>query len=126
MRRAVELRARVDALATATRRDPVRLVVVGAGAGGVEVALALHRRVGEAGALPEVTLVEAAPDVLPGYAAAVRRRAVGILSRRGVTAMTGAAVSRVESDAVDLASGARIPADLAIWLAGAAGPSVLA
>ena len=126
MRRAVEIRARVDALAASARRDPIRLVVVGAGAGGVEVALALHRRVREAGGRPEVTIVESALDVLPGYAAPVRRRAARILARRGVTIMTGTAVSRVEADTVHVASGARAPADLVIWLAGAAGPSILA
>jgi selenide,water dikinase len=126
MRQAVALRDRVDALADRAPRGPVRLVVVGGGAGGVEVALALHRRIREAGALPEVTLVEAAPDVLPGYATRVRRRATRILDQRGVTAMTGAAVGRVERDAVHLARGPRLPADLVVWLTGAAGPGVLA
>ena len=75
MRQAVALRARIDALATPARRGPVRVTVVGAGAGGVEVALALHRRIRAAGSRPEVSLVEAASDVLPDYAAPVRRRA---------------------------------------------------
>ena len=127
MRQAVALRARVDALAgRGARAIRSASSSSGAGAGGVEVALALHRRVREAGALPEVTLVEAAPAVLPGYAARVRRRAARILGRRGVTTMTGAAVSRVERDVVLLASGPRLSADLVVWLAGAAGPGVLA
>jgi selenide,water dikinase len=126
MRRAVELRARVDDLARAAGRDPVRVVVVGAGAGGVEVALSVHRRVHAVGGRPGVTLVEADRDVLPGYAAPVRRRAARILTRRGVTIASGATVSRVEGDAVHLARGASLLADLAIWLAGAAGPGILA
>jgi selenide,water dikinase len=126
MRRAVALRARVDALAISSRREPVRLVVVGAGAGGVEIALALYRRIRAAGGRPDVTLAEAALDVLPGYAAAVRRRATRILTGRGVTLAMGAAVSGVTGDAVHLATGDRVSADLVVWLAGAAGPGLLA
>jgi selenide,water dikinase len=126
MRQAVSLRARVDALAGSAARDPVRVLVAGAGAGGVEVALAVHRRIGAAGARPEVALVEAAPYVLPDYAALMRRRAAHILARRGVAVTTGRAVNRVDGDAVRLADGARVPADLVVWLAGAAGPGLLA
>jgi selenide,water dikinase len=100
--------------------------VVGAGAGGVEVALAVHRRIRERGLRPEVTLVEAASDVLPEYAAPVRRRAAGILARRGVGVTLGSAVSRVEAGAVHLTAGPRAPADLVVWIAGAAGPAWLA
>jgi pyridine nucleotide-disulfide oxidoreductase family protein len=127
MRQAVALRARLDALAAASaRRGPVRVTVVGAGAGGVETALAVHRRIREAGPRPEVSLIEAASDVLPGYAAPARRRAADILARRGVAVTLGSAVSRVEGSAVQLANGARTAADLVVWLSGAAGPALLA
>ena len=52
MRQALALRNRVDALAVPGRRGPVRVTVVGGGAGGVEVALAVHRRIREAGSAP--------------------------------------------------------------------------
>jgi selenide,water dikinase len=126
MRQAVALRARIDALATPARRGPVRVTIVGGGAGGVEVALAAHRRIREAGSRPEVTLVEAAADVLPDYAAPVRRRAADILARRGVAVTLGSVVSRVEGNAILLANGTRPAADLVVWLAGAAGPALLA
>ena len=126
MRQAVSLRARVDALATPARRGPVRVTVAGAGAGGIEVALAVHRRIRETGVRPEVSLVEAASDVLPDYAPSVRRRAAGILTRRGIAVALGSPVSRVEAGGVQLAGGTRVAADLVVWLAGAAGPVVLA
>jgi selenide,water dikinase len=126
MRQALALRNRVDALAVPGRRGPVRVTVVGGGAGGVEVALAVHRRIREAGPRPEVTLVEAAASVLPGYEAPVRRRAAEILAGRGVAAALGSAVSRVEGNAVQLSNGTRAAADLVVWLAGAAGPALLA
>jgi selenide,water dikinase len=126
MREAVALRTRIDGLASPARRGPVRVTVVGAGAGGVEVALAIHRRIREAGLRPEVSLVEAGPEVLPDYAAPVRRRAGDILARRGIAVAVGSEVSRVEAGAVQLANGTRSAADLVVWLAGAAGPAVLA
>jgi selenide,water dikinase len=126
MRAAVALRAQVDALAAPARRGPVRVTVVGGGAGGVEIALAVHRRIRTAGTRPEVSLVEAATDVLPGYAAPVRRRATTILAQRGIAVSTGSAVSAVEAGAVRLANGTRSAADLVVWLAGATGPALLA
>jgi selenide,water dikinase len=126
MRQAVSLRARIDALGGAARGNPLRVVVAGAGAGGVEVALAVHRRIHAVGARPEVALVEAAPQVLPDYAAPVRQRAARILARRGIAVTTGRAVDRVDGERVRLTGGARLPADLIIWLAGAAGPGLLA
>jgi pyridine nucleotide-disulfide oxidoreductase family protein len=126
LRHAVALRARVDALATPARRGPVRVAVVGSGAGGVEVALAVHRRIRDAGIRPEVSLIEAASSVLPEYAAPVRRRAAAILASRGIAALLGSAVSRVEAAAVHLMSGRRAAADLIVWVAGATGPAVLA
>jgi selenide,water dikinase len=126
MRQAVALRARIDALAAPARRGPVRVTVVGAGAGGVEVALAVHRRIREAGSRPEVTLVETASHVLPDYEAPVRRRAADILARRGIAATLGSAVSRVDASAIEHTNGTRAGADLVIWLAGAAGPALLA
>ncbi len=126
MRQAAALRARIDALATRARRGPVRVTVVGAGAGGVEVALALHRRIRAAGPRPEVSLIEGASDVLPDYATPVRRRAAAILARRGIAVTLGSAVSRVDAGAVQLANGTRAATDLVVWLTGAASPAVLA
>ena len=126
MRQAVALREQIDVLAAPTRRGPVRVTVVGAGAGGVEVALAVHRRIRDAGPRPEVALVEAASEVLPDYAAPVRRRGAAILARRGIAAALGSAVRRVEKGAIEFANGARAAADLVVWLAGAAGPTLLA
>ena len=126
MQAAVALRARIDALAAPARRGPVRVTVVGGGAGGVEIALAVHRRIRAAGTRPEVSLVEAAIDVLPGYAAPVRRRAAAILAQRGITVSTGSAVSAVDAGAVHLENGTRGAADLVVWLAGVTGPALLA
>lgn len=115
---------RVDgALAAARGRAAARAVVVGAGAGGVEVAFALAARLGGAGA---VLLVEADPRVLPGYPASAVRRVEAAAAARGVAIRGGARVERVEADAVHLAGGERLPADLVVWVTGAAALPIFA
>jgi selenide,water dikinase len=128
MSRVVALRRRADEVvgSAAARGGAVRACVVGGGAGGVEVALALHRRIGAGGGRPEVTLVEAGPGILADYAPRARGRAVRVLARRGVTVRTGQPVVRVEADGVELGSGLRLLSDLTVWLTGAAAPAVIA
>jgi pyridine nucleotide-disulfide oxidoreductase family protein len=126
MRGAIALRARVDQLAAAAPRSAVRVAIVGGGAGGVEVALAIHRRIRAVDARPEVTLVEAAEAVLPDYAPPVRRRAARILARRGIGLLLGHPAARVEARAIELVNGVRLAVDLVVWIAGAAGPALLA
>jgi len=119
---------RVDALvAAADGPATFRAVVVGAGAGGVEVAFALAARLGrEGGRRLEVLLLEAGPTVLPGYAVGAARRVAAAAAARGITIRCGVAVERVERDAVYLAGGERIPADAVVWVAGAAALSIFA
>lgn len=125
MRRVVELRARVDE--GAAGGGTVSVAVVGAGAAGVEIALALERRVRDRGATPRVTLLDASADrVLPGYEPRVRRRAASILARRGIAYRAGARVAAVEADGILLEDGTRIAADHTVWLAGAAAPPLVA
>ena len=119
---------RVDEVLAAGRgREPFRVVVVGAGAGGVEVAFALAARLrGERGGRVEVLLLEAGPRVLPGYAPNAARRVEAAAAARAVTIRCGAAVERVEADAVRLAGGDRLPADAVVWVAGAAAVPIFA
>jgi len=113
---------RVDeVLAAARGRDAFRVVVVGAGAGGVEVAFALAARLGSGpGRRVDVLLLESGPRVLPGYAASAARRVETAAAARAVTIRCEATVSRVEAHAVHLAGGERIAADATVWVAGAA------
>lgn len=74
----------------------MRIAVIGAGAAGVELTLAmqyrLDRALGEAGfgwdGL-EFTLIERTPTILPGALEGVRRRFERILAARGVKVLTG-------------------------------------
>jgi selenide,water dikinase len=116
------LAARADALfgaAAPADGGPVPVCVVGGGAAGVELSLALLARAAVAGRAVHVTLVEGGPDVLPSWGPAglrVRR----LLEGRGVRVCTGREVAAVEADAVWLADGARVPSALTVWVTGAA------
>jgi selenide,water dikinase len=123
-----ELVRRVDGrLAAARAGEPFRVVVVGAGAGGVELAFALAARLRREGAgRAEVLLLEGGPRVLPGYATRAADLVEAAAAARGIVIRVGARVERVTSDAVHLAGGERRPADLVVWVAGAAAPPIFA
>jgi len=121
LRRSVDLRAEVDQLTSERGRgEPTRIVVVGGGAGGVEVALALHRRISDRGGLPGVTLVERRDTLLEGYSTIASSVTTRILERRGVTLALGSRVRELVPGGVVLESGARLSADVTVWVAGAA------
>src|SRR5690242_20167443 len=85
---------RVDeVLAAARSHDAFRVTVVGAGAGGVEVAFALTARLGgPRGQRVAVTLLEAGPRVLPGYAPSAARRVEVAAAAHGIVIRCDATV----------------------------------
>ena len=114
--------AEAQSLAARTRASGhSRIVVVGAGAGGVELALALRTRMAlENARSSEIALVEAGPRILGEHAAGVARRAQRALERNRVSLHLGARVVAVEHDRILLEGGAVLPFDALVWAAGAA------
>jgi selenide,water dikinase len=117
---AVEDLARLRAEAPSRR---LRLAIVGGGAGGCELALALARRLGGPIA---VRLIESAPTVLPTYAAAAQRRMREALAERGVELHLGQRVARVDADELVTEAGLRIDFDRLFWVTVAGPPPWLA
>ena len=116
LRRFEALKARVLA-----RKGRTRLVVVGAGAGGVELLLSTERRlqreVARAGFDPSgltFTIVSDG-DLLPAHPPAFRDRFRKILAQRGIGVVTGSAVIRVEAGRLVLAGEQKIDADEILW-----------
>ena len=101
---------------------PARAVIVGAGAGGVEVALAIKARLGPS---LDLTLVHQGPAIMPTHAAGVRRRLLAALGREGVTVLTGQPVTAVLADGVVLRDGRRLPANTVFWTTQASAPEWL-
>jgi selenide,water dikinase len=104
---------RIEA-ALATMTEAPRILVVGGGAGGVEVAFALRHRTRGA-----VTLLDANATLLPGWTPGLGRRVAAAAAARGITIRGGARVVRVEPNRAFLEDG-ELPFDLLVWVAGAA------
>ncbi len=109
---------------TWTRRQaqapPRAVAVIGGGAAGVEIALALRSAFAEA----ELRLIAGDAGLLPALAATVRRKVAQALARRGV-----AVIERDGSAAageVRLSDGTAVAADLAIVATGSGAPRWLA
>ncbi len=101
-------------LQAAVAAGPASVAVVGGGAGGVEIALALRTRLGPG--VPISLCIGRA--LLPGMGAWARARVRALLARRGVVLRAGA-VLRVEPEGVVLAEGL-LPAGLVLWATGVA------
>lgn len=99
------------------------VTVIGAGAGGVETALAMRRRFQKRGVDLAVTLIGKGARLLPGHGAAVARRMERALSDAGVTVMLGAGAAEVTASSVTLTNGKVVPADVSILATGASAPA---
>jgi selenide,water dikinase len=122
---------RLDAALAAARerRGPatLRVVVVGGGAAGVELAFTLEARLRAAGTAASFVVVGDAPDLLPDASRRLARAAAREAARRGIRLRLGARASRVEAEAVALVGEREAePCDLALWATGAAAPALLA
>jgi selenide,water dikinase len=101
--------------------DAPRVVVVGTGTAGVELAFTLEARLRAAGLTPQVTLMGDAPTLLPGASRRAVRMAERLARERGIRVRTAVRVTRVAADSILIAGQASpYPADLVVWAAGAA------
>ena len=117
LERVAGLRRRLEDLAQGGGTLPA--VVVGGGAAGVEVALAMAAVFEKAGREHRIAILEAGDEILSGYTGRCRRKAREILGRRGVEVRTGCRVAAVHAGEIETAEGVRIPARLTAWLTGA-------
>ncbi len=101
----------------------LRIVVVGAGAGGIEVALAMHYRIHKDGGRAQITLVSDGPAILASHPAGVQRRLDAILRARGITVRLHAPVRQALPDGLELGDGGLLPASHIFWITGAAAPA---
>jgi len=112
----------VDAfIARARSRPGFRLVVVGAGAAGVELAFAFSARFAREGLRgASVLLLEAGPRILAGYPDSAARRIERNARARGIMIRCGTVVAEAHADRLTLENGEALPCDAFVWVAGAA------
>jgi selenide,water dikinase len=118
-----DLVERVDSIVRrATReRSERRVIVVGAGAGGVELAFCFEARIRhETGRRCRILLLDTGPRLLAGASPRLRARVERAARRRAIQWRCGTRVTGVEATGVRLEGDEALPADAVIWVAGAA------
>ena len=118
----------LDGLVELARQRVVDVVVVGGGAAGVELALALQYRLAGAGMGEEcarVALVTGGPAPLQDYPPAVMRHAAAVLAARRVTVFRDTC-AELQPGVLVLGSGARLACDAPVLATGAEPPPWLA
>jgi selenide,water dikinase len=94
------------------RRGPLRIAVIGGGAGGVELSLAIDHRLREVAHQAEISVTLATKgEILGGQAVAARRKMRAIFARRGVCLLENAATTRIEAGTVHLETGEHLSVD---------------
>ena len=116
--------AAVEALAQ-ERGGAVGIVVIGAGAGGIETILALRHRLDKfleqidkkektGISKPQFTLLSQTAEIMPGHAAGARRRVLAALRRNGIEVAAGETAAAVRPGQVACRSGRIFEQDAAI------------
>ena len=135
-RRLVAACVRAEGRASRGESAAVDIVIIGAGATGVELAAEIRNcthafaSYGLDYLKPErdvrLTILEAAPRILPPLQEKIAEAATGLLGTLAVTVLTGERVTEIDAESVHTASGAVLHADLVVWAAGIQAPPVLA
>ena len=126
---------RAHAQTTPLRPEQLHVAIIGAGATGVELAAELHRTTREVVAFGldridadkdiKVTVIEAAPRVLPALPSRLSQATEDLLRQLGVDVCTNAKVVEVQLGGVRLDDGRLLPAELVVWAAGVKAPDFL-
>lgn len=102
------------------RRTPFRVVVVGGGSGGVELALTVQQRLaGETGNTIPTAIIEGGPRILTGYPRSLARRAERICRARGIEIACNCRVVSADGQRVSLADGRDLDCHALVWVTGA-------
>ncbi len=135
-RRLVAACVRAEGRASRGGSPTVDIVIIGAGATGVELAAEIRHctrafaSYGLDHLEPErdirLTILEAAPRILPPLPERIARAATDLLGRLHVSVHAGTRVTSVDAAGVHTAEGGFYSADLVVWAAGIEAPPVLA
>lgn len=98
----------------------LRVAVIGGGAAGIELAMAIRHRLPDAA----VTLITGGASVGANYPMTVQKRVINALKRRHITVLPDLAVG-LQADEVLLGSGARLACDVPLIATGAQAPAWL-
>lgn len=120
-----------EAAAEATRDDPARILVGGAGLSGIQAAGEIAGWRDDNRAPVEITLVEGLDEVFPGNDPSVQAALRERLEADGIGILTGEFISEVDEETVYLGGGEdekpdELPYDVLLWTGGITGPAEVA
>ncbi len=134
-RRLINALMRAHAQPGRLRPEQLQVVIIGAGATGVELAAELHNTTRELVAYGldqidpdediKINVIEASDRILPALPQRLSDAATKLLESKGVRVRTSARVAEVLPNGVRLATGDIIPAELVVWAAGVKAPDFL-
>ncbi len=119
---ATKVRERVAELAE-SGGSPAHVVIVGGGLTGVELVAELAD---EYPGRLRLTLLEAAPDIMAGFAPDLVQVARRVLEEKGIRIIAGTPIVSVDETTVHLKRGDEIAYDVLVWAGGVRGHSLLA
>ncbi len=135
-RRLINACVRAYAQPEPIRPGQLHVAIIGAGATGTELAAELHQTTRGVVAFGldkidpekdiEISLIEAAPRILPALPERISEAVTKALLDLHVEIRTGLPVTAVTAEGVKLSDGSFIPSELVVWAAGVKGPDVLA
>ncbi len=115
--------------------DQLHVAIIGAGATGVELAAELHRTTREVVSYGldrvdpnkdlKVSVIEAAPRILPALPVRLSNATDALLKRMGVEVITNKKVARIFPKEVQFSDNTSLPAELIVWAAGVKAPDFL-
>ena len=134
-RRLINACIRANSQTEPLRPEQLNVVIIGAGATGVELAAELHKTTRELVAYgfdkidPEhdirLNIIEAAPRILPVLPERLSEATEKLLAGLKVQVLTNERVIEINAHGVVTAAGKRVPAELTVWAAGIKAPDFL-
>lgn len=122
---AVAIGTALDRVAAQPGPEPIRVVVVGGGPAGVELALAARARLDRKGAaLAAVTILEAGHTVMPEAPPRAQAETRRILRDADITLRPATAVAEAGPGHLKLVGNGVMPVDVLIWATGPAAPGL--
>jgi selenide,water dikinase len=105
-----------------SEQDTAHWAVIGGGAAGIEMVLAIAYRFKHKGKALKLTLVQSGDSLLPGYHKNVQKQVAIALKQYGIELMTGFRVCKVTKNAIASDTGNILSLDQTIWCTPATAP----